>query len=461
MAPFSADPIDYDALVHHFTFRSVLGGLVSQHKVGGYTGIIADKWSVSENKLKWTFHIRSDAKYGNGDRIAPKDVVNSLTRIAYLMSQKGSKSELFSKIIDADKITSATQNVSGLGFDSENVYLQLSEPYPEMLELLSFGPYSIVHPNNYDPVSGKWLDPRSVISSSFYEVADWTDNSFVLKLRPSYLPAIRHSQAYSTVRYVWAPNEMSNADIIAGDSTYNFLEPAYSFHGTLPSSILYVHCMPWREPDHPLSNIETRRNLRDSLYNKLAENNVHVTKSFFPLIMNGIKEFSATNNSSIEEPTKKTTKINMTIRLINRPNPTILALSKALQSTLEDYGYSAKGVDVDYRTLSNNLNSDYIPHNIDLAMISTEIVIDSPNHDIRFMIESKEGIRLPDVDGRIHKEISKQNFHPQIINELLWDQAVIWPVSHYATGLWCNDNVDMSMLNHNLPPTDLAWMGAQ
>jgi hypothetical protein len=77
------------------------------------------------------------------------------------------------------------------------------------------------------------------------------------------------------------------------------------------------------------------------------------------------------------------------------------------------------------------------------------------------MVLSKEGIQLPDTDGRLTKAAARDVLDPQEINQILWDQAVIWPVDHFSVGLWARpERVDMSMMNLVLPPTAFQFMGA-
>ena len=72
---------------------------------------------------------------------------------------------------------------------------------------------------------------------------------------------------------------------------------------------------------------------------------------------------------------------------------------------------------------------------------------------------TKEGILLPDESGEILKELDKETLDIQKINELLWDQGLIWPVTHYSSGLWTRPDLDFSEINLVLPPTSFQWIG--
>ncbi len=47
--PYSTDPIEYDAHVHHMIFTSVLSPLITNYKLGEYVGILAKSWKVNDD----------------------------------------------------------------------------------------------------------------------------------------------------------------------------------------------------------------------------------------------------------------------------------------------------------------------------------------------------------------------------------------------------------------------------
>ena len=57
------------------------------------------------------------------------------------------------------------------------------------------------------------------------------------------------------------------------------------------------------------------------------------------------------------------------------------------------------------------------------------------------------------------QEMAKQNFSAQRINEILWEQAVIIPIGHFAFGVWVKGRFDLSMLNPTPPPIEFNWLG--
>jgi len=95
----------------------------------------------------------------------------------------------------------------------------------------------------------------------------------------------------------------------------------------------------------------------------------------------------------------------------------------------------------------------------DITGYTTGILASAPIDDVRFMFKSKEGIALPDESGNVLSELDQDNVDLQKINEFLWEQGLIWPITHYSSGLWARPELDFSQINLVLPPTSFQWVG--
>lgn len=87
---------------------------------------LAQEWSLSEDGLIYTFRLRSDAKFTNGNPVVAEDVKYSLDRV--LLSKKS----LFEPI----------ESVNIL--DDHTLQIRLTEPYPLLLNILAMPSGSIV-----------------------------------------------------------------------------------------------------------------------------------------------------------------------------------------------------------------------------------------------------------------------------------------------------------------------------
>ncbi len=94
---------------------------------------LATSWSVSSDKLVYTFNIRHGVRFSNGEPLTGEDVVYTLRRMAGLSGYAGVVAKQFFK------------KVSLAG--PMRVQLQLSKPYPVLVEVLSVPVFSVVPKN--------------------------------------------------------------------------------------------------------------------------------------------------------------------------------------------------------------------------------------------------------------------------------------------------------------------------
>lgn len=458
--PHSADTMEYDYYSHHCIFRSVIGTLVSQYQEGQITGVLAERWEVSDDFKHWIFYLRNNATFETGETITAEDIVHSWIRYAYLLKKQNSMSPFFSKLERANKINSPDELLPGLRADGDKIIVDLTEPFPKLLETISFGLYAVVHKNDYDHRTGLWKDPKRITSSSFYRIDFWDRETVSLSLRPDFLPKIRLKSAFDNVAFYWGDGkDITGFDIVATDSTYTGLEQTHKFQGAVLSLMYFVRVMDWDNKNHPLSQLTVRRAYRAAFYRRLKSLGYQPIFSLLPLVMTGIHEVEGiTSESSIA----KSSSVDFTVRIRGNPEKSSqlnVSAAQALADAANDMGYQSYFVSGTSQDIKRDLGQGPQHRKLDLGIHRTEVLIEDPASDIRFMFLSKEGVCFPDTDGRIVQELNREEFSFQRINELVWDQAVLWPVGHAAYGLWINNIVDVTHLNKVLPPLDLAWIG--
>ena len=107
---------------------------------------LADDWSVSADRLTWTFTLRS-ATFSNGDPIRAIDVATSLNRLAALGPESLSGPTL--AVVDGyDEVaTGDAMTMAGVeAIDDTTLAITLTEPYeplPELLAGVSFGVFPV------------------------------------------------------------------------------------------------------------------------------------------------------------------------------------------------------------------------------------------------------------------------------------------------------------------------------
>jgi hypothetical protein len=456
-APTSADPLDYDALPHHVIFRSVFAGLVSQYKTGETVGVLAERWSMSDDHRTWRFKLRKGLRFENGEPISPELVVAAWMRLAFCLRQRHSHSDLFDNLRGRERIDSPGARVEGLRAEGDEVVVALSKAAPQLLNTISFGLYSIIDRSNFDSRTGAWISGRRPIASGGYRVSEWSANGVTLKLRSEFPSTLLHPRAFQRIRVAWEQRERNGADLVVGFSNDRATDSDFHFFGAVPSAIVFVHVLGWNDEASPFHDLGYRREFRGEFYRALREDGFKPTLSFMPLIVKGTSEFTISDKESGLPPRKSRT---IRYRDLEMPNQAFDAYRVGLSRVLKEAGFTPEPVKLGQEEMTRVLDRRPGQELVDLAIRGTSILVENPVADIRFMFESREGIRLPDVDGRIREELQRRAPSVQVINELLWDQAAVWPLSHYALGMWARATVDTALLNAVLPPVDLEWVGS-
>jgi len=454
--PFSTDPLKYDALAHHICFRSTYASLVSEYKLGEIQGVIADTWSSNSNLDSWKFHIRTDATFSNGDLITPKIVAENLNRAAYLMKKGGSDSGLLEYLKDFNSIESVSKLISGITYDDSFVYLQFTKAMPDLLTKISFGLYAIAHPSQYDQQTGQWKDDRHLISSGPYEIKEWTDHSLNLQLRANFSKSNLLENRFKDVIIFFKPENISESDMIIDFDDSLAASRDFEFHGPVKSAIRYIECSNWNKPGSLCADRSARTQLRNAFYNEYKKTHP-LTLSFLPLAIKGA-------HSADEPAPTQETFLNGKSLVINQAPPSPKSTENKDQLTSQQAFVDS------FQKLSERANlklevftpppNNIFAGDVDVRFRMTAILVDSPRHDIQFMFLSEQGIKLPDENGEIKNLVKNELFDVQKVNQLLWDQAIIWPVNHMALGLWINKSSHISLKNYNsiLPPLDLQWI---
>lgn len=455
----SSDPLDFDISSHHVAFRPVLAGLVSLYKKGEILGVLADRWSTNEAMTRWEFHIRPNMKFQNGDAITAEVVASSLKRMAHILKVRGSKSGLFEHCIGFDTLDSPSSQWDGLAVKDDAIIFTLTKPMPKFLETISFGLYSIAHPSDYDHITGAWINAKKVIASGPYTIKNWSENSLMLELRKDFPTELRHPKASKLWEITWQEGEDQIADIVSGDSETAPSRDHIFIRG-IYSSIEYLTCTSWSHPQSICHSSDNRKILRAKFAKGMAAAGLPTSSSFLPPLSPGvheIKEDFAIYSDRKFDKTYPPIRFRKKSPLLNSPykkyREVFTSISHELNSEIE-------WVDVDRAAYQRNKEANLQRYDYDFSIQGSEIDIEDPRETLRFMFLSKEGIRLPDATGDIIEALKEPNFSLQTINELIWKQAIIWPILHHAHSIWVKkERFNFSLLNTETAATDISWIG--
>lgn len=450
--PTSSDPIEFDLAANHFVFGPVFSKLFTTYKSASISNSLAKSWSVENSGTEWRIVLRDDVRFSNGDLIHPSDVVLSIKRVLLNAKRNGSMLPLLKQIKGASALIDMKSKVEGLQFDEREVIISLHSPNFSLNEDLSFGLFGVVHKSNYQNDTGAWID-GPVIASGPYSVS-YEFGGATLRLRADFPKDLRHPNAPDEILAVSEPSLRSVSDLVDG-----YLEDAPGgadkFFGNTSSDILYMQV--FNRKKGILSTAAGRRRLREDFYQELEATGNRATRSFFPLIFSGVSEISAKNeeydngDSAAEifykPPTNK--------RIIR-----FLEVTHAMSRALKKNGAKFNRVDgIGLEVLNRIVRGEQVKGiRLDIGTRITSMGGEDPRNTFRFML-SREGIFLPDPGLELYRLVQKDNFSLQVANEIIFKEAMIWPIFHFSMGFWAKSDLDLTMYNKQWPLSELQWIG--
>jgi len=131
-----------------FIIRALSEGLLTPNPDGGapLPGV-AEKWEISPDGLTYTFHLRPNAKWSNGDPVISQDFVRLIER-ALTPATAAPKAALFFPIRSAEQFYSGRSkifNVWASTPDARTLQLTLEQPTADFPAIVASGPWIPVH----------------------------------------------------------------------------------------------------------------------------------------------------------------------------------------------------------------------------------------------------------------------------------------------------------------------------
>ena len=169
---------------------------------------VVDKWELSEDKKQWTFNLKEDARYWNGDPVRAGDF-----RAAWLSILSPDADAPYSSLLDIiegarEYRTGALKNADSVGIivkSEKTLVVKLKAPasfFPAMLCHHSFGP---VHPEMLNAKDWREL----TISNGPYRIGEIDENKIVLLKTENYWDAENVALNKITIKYTENGEEAS------------------------------------------------------------------------------------------------------------------------------------------------------------------------------------------------------------------------------------------------------------
>ncbi|MEP6662509.1 MAG: peptide ABC transporter substrate-binding protein [Verrucomicrobiota bacterium] len=198
--PSDLDPHTAIGEIEHDVMIALFEGLVTgdPKDVSPQPGV-AENWDVSEDGLIYTFHLRDDARWSNGEPVTANDFLESYHR-ALLPSLGNQYSYMLFPVKNAEEFnTGKITDFNAVGFkviDERTFQITLHSPTPYFLSLIihnSWYPVNIASIKKYGPLdsrNNRWTRPQNFVGNGPFVLKEWKLNSHILvEKNPKYWDA--------------------------------------------------------------------------------------------------------------------------------------------------------------------------------------------------------------------------------------------------------------------------------
>ena len=251
-------------------YTAIYEGLFSYHPVNlSPVPAAAEKWELSDDKKQWTFTIRQNARFWNGDLLRSEDF-----RAAWISLLEPRRESPYSSLFDViegayEYRTGLEKNPDKIGIetpDSKTLIVKLNYPASYFLAMLCHHSFSPIHPSMLNKilwspgeVPSRWSPP---VSNGPFRIDSMNDDKIVLIKSDNYWDSQYVPLNKITIKYTETAGEASQlwnsgeGRWIAGDVD---LEALTDRSGIQRNAMFATHYYFIRCADKPWNDKRVRR----------------------------------------------------------------------------------------------------------------------------------------------------------------------------------------------------------
>ncbi|WLS77067.1 ABC transporter substrate-binding protein [Erwinia pyri] len=186
----SLDPQKIEGVPESNIILNLLEGLTTTDNQGRVLPGVAESWQSEQGKV-WTFTLRKEAKWSNGEPVTAEDFVYSWQRLVDPKTASPYASYLqYAHIENIDAILSGKKKPDALGIkalDEHHLQVTLSEPVPYFIALTAHTSLKPVNRKAIEQWGEQWTQPGHYVGNGAYMLSEWVINEkILLKRNPGY-----------------------------------------------------------------------------------------------------------------------------------------------------------------------------------------------------------------------------------------------------------------------------------
>jgi oligopeptide transport system substrate-binding protein len=183
--PDSLDPHKARAMESMVVLRDLFEGLTRlDHEAAPIPGQ-AESWSVSDDSLVYTFKLRPNLRWSNGDPLVAEDFAAGLRRLVD-PTTASQYAQVVGVIKNAPEIIAGKKPVAELGVaapDQNTVVITLDTPAPYLPGLMAHPSTAPLHRPSLEKLGERFTRPGEQVSNGAFVLKEWLQGSYIRAAR--------------------------------------------------------------------------------------------------------------------------------------------------------------------------------------------------------------------------------------------------------------------------------------
>jgi oligopeptide transport system substrate-binding protein len=244
--PDSLDPQKARSVESQGILRDLCEGLTTLDKAAGVAPGVATDWIVSPDGKRYTFNLRPEARWSNGDRVVAADFVTALRRLVD-PATASAYAQVIDVIANAGDVVAGRKRPDSLGVSAPTdftVIIDLASPAAYLPALLSHTSTCPVHRPTLTQHPAELARPGVMISNGAFLLKEWVQGSHILVVR-NHNYWNDAATRLDAVRYLLIPDE--NAELTryrAGGLHVTYVVPRGQFDWIRANLAPQLHIAP-------------------------------------------------------------------------------------------------------------------------------------------------------------------------------------------------------------------------
>jgi oligopeptide transport system substrate-binding protein len=210
--PSTLDPHLAEGIPSSHILRDLFEGLTSESPEGKVTPGAALRWNISRDARTYTFYLRRDLVWSNGQPLNAEDFVYSLQRAVDPATASSAANTLL-PILNAREVLAGELPVEELGIDLLDEFtmqITLTGPTPYFLGLLNNPVAYPVNRANVEEFGDQFSRPGNLVSNGAYVLGEWIPR---VRIELEKNPNFREADRVIVERVIYLPIEDQSTEV--------------------------------------------------------------------------------------------------------------------------------------------------------------------------------------------------------------------------------------------------------